>query len=119
MVLAASSGSQMDAIYCIDNAATGANYVRAEGFAVWSNQPGSTFANGVVHIRAAVDQSRFVGIFAENYYGDVWHVESACCGATFDEIQGTSNGTANLANGSDGWYTFYPRTGKGRRRLVP
>lgn len=96
MVLAANSGSQMDAIYCIDDAATGANYVRAEGFAVWNNQPGSAFANGVVHIRTVVDQSRFVGIFAENYYGDVWHVESACCGATFDEIQGTSSGTVAL-----------------------
>ena len=102
MVLAASSGSLMDAIYCIDNAASGANYVRAEGFAVWNNQPGSTFANGVVHIRAVVDQSRFVGIFAENYYGDVWHIDSACCGATFEEIQGTSNGTVNLSNGSNG-----------------
>jgi hypothetical protein len=102
MVLAASSGSQMDSIYCTDAPSTGANYVRAEGFAVWNNQSGSTFANGVVHVRDAVDQSRFVGIFAQNYYGDVWHVESACCGATFDDIQGTSNGTQSLSNSSDG-----------------
>lgn len=96
MVLAANSGSQMDSIYCTDASSSGANYVRAEGFAVWNNQPGSIFANGVVHIRDAVDQSRFVGIFAENYYGDVWHIESACCGAHFDDIQGTSNGTPSL-----------------------
>src|SRR5271154_5545538 len=70
MVLAASSGSQMDSIYCTDAPSNGANYVRAEGFAVWNNQSGSTFANGVVHIRDVVDQSRFIGIFAENYYGD-------------------------------------------------
>jgi hypothetical protein len=101
MVLTASSGSQMDSIYCTD-ASTGGNYVRAEGFAVWNNQVGNTFANGVVHIRDVVDQSRFVGIFAENYYGDVWHVDSACCGATFDDIQGTSNGAEGLSNASDG-----------------
>lgn len=102
MVLAANSGSQMDAIYCTDAPSNGSNYVRAEGFAVWNNQPGSTFANGVVHIRDVVDQSRFIGIFAENYYGDVWHVESACCGATFEEIQGTSNGNPRVSNGSSG-----------------
>jgi hypothetical protein len=102
MVLAAASGAQMDAIYCTDIAATPTDYVRAEGFAVWNNQPGSIFANGVMHVRNVVDQSRYVGIFAENYYGDVWHVDSACCGATFDEIQGTSNGTTSLSNGSDG-----------------
>ena len=102
MVLTASSGSQMDAIYCTDAPSNGSNYVRAEGFAVWNNQPGSTFANGVVHIRDAADQSRFIGIFAENYYGDVWHVESACCGATFEEIQGTSNGNPRVSNGSSG-----------------
>ena len=103
MVLAAQSGSQMDSIYCTDDPSNGSNYVRAEGFAVWNNQPGSTFANGVVHIRDAADQSQFTGIFAENYYGDVWHVESACCGTTFNVIQGTSNGTVNLSsNGSPG-----------------
>jgi hypothetical protein len=102
MVLTASSGSQMDSIYCTDAPSDGANYIRAEGFAVSNNQPGNTFAGGVVHIRDAVDQSRFVGIFAQNYYGDVWHVDSACCGATFDSIQGTSNGTESLSNGSEG-----------------
>jgi hypothetical protein len=97
MVLSANSGSDMDAIYCTDIAATNVDYVRAEGFAVWNNQPGNTFANGVVHVRNVVDQSRYVGIFAENYYGDVWHVDSACCGASFEAIQGTSSGTPGLA----------------------
>ncbi len=100
MVLEASSGSQMDSIYCTDS--NGADYVRAEGFSVWNNQAGSTFTNGVIHIRDVVDQSRFTGIFAENYYGDVWHIESACCGVTFDGIQGTSNGTPGLSNGAAG-----------------
>lgn len=100
MVLEASSGSQMDSVYCTDS--SGADYVRAEGFSVWNNEAGSTFANGVVHIRDVVDQSRFIGIFAENYYGDVWHIESACCGATFDGIQGTSSGTSNLLNAGPG-----------------
>jgi hypothetical protein len=102
MVLTASSGSQMDSIYCTDASPSGANYVQAEGFAVSNNQPGNIFANGVVHIRDVVDQSRFVNIFAENYYGDVWHVESACCGTSFENIQGTSNGTQSLSNGSPG-----------------
>ena len=101
MVLAAKSGSNMDSIYCTDASVNG-NYVHAEGFAVWNNQAGSTFANGVVHIRDVVDQSSFSRIFAENYYGDVWHVESACCGTKFDLIQGTSNGTPGLNNGSTG-----------------
>lgn len=102
MVLTANSGSQMDSIYCTDAPSSGADYVRAEGFAVLNNQPGNTFANGVVHIRDVVDQSRFVDIFAENYYGDVWHVESACCGATFENIQGTSSGTQSLSAQSGG-----------------
>jgi hypothetical protein len=102
MVLAARSGSRMDAIYCTDASPHGANYLRAEGFAVWNNQPGSDFANGIVHIRDVVDQSRFTDIFAENYYGDVWHIESACCGATFEGIQGTSNGTSSLSNDAAG-----------------
>jgi hypothetical protein len=102
MVLAARGGSSMDSIYCTDGGAGEALYVRAEGFAVWNNQSGSSFANGVVHIRGVADQSSFTRIFAENYYGDVWHVDSACCGATFMEIQGTSNGTANFSNGGQG-----------------
>jgi hypothetical protein len=101
MVLAASSGSKMDSIYCTDAPSNGANYVRAEGFAVWNNQAGSTFANGVVHIRDAVDQCIFKRIFAENYYGDVWHIESACCGVRFESIHATSNGSI-VKNGSKG-----------------
>ena len=102
MVLTASSGSDMDSIYCTDAPPSGANYIRAEGFAVWNNQAGNTFANGVVHIRDVVDEGRFVDIFAENYYGDVWHVESACCGAEFENIQGTSNGSPGISNLSGG-----------------
>jgi len=101
MILAAASGSKMDAIYCTDASPNGANYVRAEGFSVWNNQPGSTFKNGVIHIRDAVDQSSFVRIFGENYYGDVWHIESACCGVRFDNIHATSNGSI-VKNGSKG-----------------
>jgi hypothetical protein len=100
-VLTANSAAQMDSIYCTDNSPSGV-YARAEGFAVWNNQAGNIFANGVVHIRNVVDQSRFQNIFAENYYGDVWHVESACCGASFENIQGTSNGTDSLASLSGG-----------------
>jgi hypothetical protein len=102
MILAASAGSSMDSIYCTDGGAGDASYVRAEGFAVWNNQSGSSFANGVVHIRGVADQSSFTRIFAENYYGDVWHIDSACCGATFNDIQGTSNGTTNFSNGGQG-----------------
>lgn len=102
MVLTASGGSNMDSIYCTDAPSNGANYIRAEGFAVWNNQPGSTFANGVVHIRDLVDQSRLERIFAENYYGDVWHIDGACCGASFHQIQGTSNGARGLPAGKGG-----------------
>ncbi len=102
MVLAAGGGSQMDSIYCTDYTASSTNSIRAEGFAVWNNQSGSTFANGVVHIRNAGDQSSFTDIFAENYYGDVWHIDNASGGATFENIQGTSNGTANFNNNSKG-----------------
>jgi hypothetical protein len=102
MVLSANSGADMDAIYCTDIVATSVDYVRAEGFAVWNNQPGNIFVNGVVHVRNVVDQARYIGIFAENYYGDVWHIDSACCGATFEEIQGTSSGTTGLASTGQG-----------------
>ncbi|HEX3472625.1 MAG TPA: hypothetical protein VHT28_15700 [Silvibacterium sp.] len=101
IVLAADSGSKMDAIYCTDASPIGADYVRAEGFSVWNNQAGSTFQNGVIHIRDAVDQSSFARIFGENYYGDVWHVESACCGVKFENIHATSNGSI-VKNGSKG-----------------
>jgi len=100
MVLTADAGSNMDAIYCTDASPIG-NYVRAEGFSVWNNQPGSTFENGVIHIRDAVDQSSFTRIFGENYYGDVWHIESACCGVRFENIHATSNGSI-VRNGSKG-----------------
>jgi hypothetical protein len=101
MVLYVNSGAKMDSIYCTDAPANGANYIRAEGFAVKNDQPGSTFANGVVHIRDAVDQCVFKRIFAENYYGDVWHIESACCGVRFESIHATSNGSI-IKNGSKG-----------------
>jgi hypothetical protein len=100
MVLTADPGANMDAIYCTDASPVG-NYVRAEGFSVWNNQPGSTFRNGVIHIRDAVDQCTFARIFGENYYGDVWHIESACCGVRFDNIHATSNGSI-VKNGSKG-----------------
>jgi hypothetical protein len=99
MVLTVNSGATMDSIYCTDGAGY-ANYVRAEGFAVWNNQDGSVFANGVVHIRGVADEASFTRIFAENYYGDVWHIESACCGARFEAIQGISNGA--MSNGATG-----------------
>jgi hypothetical protein len=99
MVLTVSSGANMDSIYCTDGAGYG-SYVRAEGFAIWNNQDGSSFANGVVHIRGVADETSFTRIFAENYYGDVWHIESACCGARFEGIQGISNGA--IANGAIG-----------------
>jgi hypothetical protein len=101
MELEAKTGSSMDSIYCTANS-SGGSYIRAEGFAVWNNQTGNTFASGVVHIRNVVDQTTFERIFAENYYGDVWHIDSACCGARFEMIQGTSNGTSGLQNGSPG-----------------
>jgi hypothetical protein len=99
MVFTVSSGSNMDSIYCTDGAGYG-SYIRAEGFSIWNNQDGSVFANGVAHIRGIADESSFSRIFAENYYGDVWHIESACCGARFEGIQGISNGAIN--NGSGG-----------------
>jgi hypothetical protein len=101
MVLQATSGSRMDAIYCTDHPSNGANYLRAEGFSVWNNQPGSEFKNGVIHIMDAVDQSSFSRIMGENYYGDVWHIESACCGVRFESIHATSNGSF-IKNGSKG-----------------
>ena len=99
MVLTVSSGANMDSIYCTDGAGYG-SYVRAEGFAIWNNQDGSSFANGVAHVRGVADETSFTRIFAENYHGDVWHIESACCGARFEGIQGISNGA--IANGDIG-----------------
>lgn len=94
MVLTASSGSRMDSIYCTaGDPSEAAAYVRAQGFAVENYDAGSTFRNGVMHIRGIADQSSFTRIFAENYHGDVWHIDSACCGAKFDGIQGISSGS--------------------------
>lgn len=93
MVITASGGSRMDSLYCTaGEPMDGAFYVRAQGFAVENYEDGSTFANGVIHIRGIADQSSFTRIFGENYHGDVWHIDSACCGAKFDAVQGISNG---------------------------
>lgn len=98
MILTATSGSSMDSIYCTDSA--GSIYVRAEGFSVFNHEAGNTFTNGVAHIQNVVDESSFTRIFAGNYYGDAWHVTSACCGTRFDNIQGISNG--QIDNGAQG-----------------
>jgi hypothetical protein len=98
MILTAASGSSMDSIYCTDSSV--GYYIRAEGFSVFNNQAGNTFANGVVHIENVADESSFTRIFAGNYYGDSWHVSGACCGTKFENIQGISNGAIN--NGAQG-----------------
>ena len=98
MGLTVSPGAKMDSIYCTDNDSRGV-YVRAEGFSVFNNQ-NADFANGVIHIRNVVDQSSFTRIYGENYSGDAWHIDSACCGAKFDGIQGVSNG--NIHNSAPG-----------------
>ena len=98
MGLTVAAGSKMDSIYCTDNNPSGV-YVRAEGFSAFNNQPAS-FANGVVHIRNVVDESSFTRIYGQNYSGDAWHIDSACCGAKFDNIQGVSNG--NVHNNAAG-----------------
>ena len=100
MRLYVSSGAKMDSIYCTDTPANGSSYIHAEGFGVINNQPGSTFANGVIHIRDIVDQSSFVRIFGENYYGDVWHIEGACCGDRFENIHGVTE--PSIAGGLPG-----------------
>jgi hypothetical protein len=97
MVLVATQGASMDSLYCTDSSTS---YVRAEGFSVFNHAAGNTFANGVVHIQNVVDESSFTRIFAGNYYGDSWHVTSACCGTRFENIQGISNG--GISNGAQG-----------------
>ncbi len=90
MGLTARGTAKMDSIYCTDDNPAGV-YVRAEGFSAFNNQD-AVFTNGVVHIRNVVDESSFTRIYGGNYNGDGWHIDSACCGAKFDDIQGVSNG---------------------------
>ena len=91
MMLTASPGAAMDSIYCTDGEASGVNYVRAEGFAIANNSASSSFASGLVHVRNVGAQARFSRIYAQNDYGDAWHLSSVCCGAQFDSIEGASN----------------------------
>ena len=98
MGITASAGAKMDSLYCTDDAPAGV-YVRAEGFSAYNNQD-AVFTNGVVHIRGAVDESSFTRIYGQNYSGDAWHIDSACCGAKFENIQGVSNG--NIHNNRQG-----------------
>ena len=90
MVFTVSGTVSMDAIYCTDPSPSGGLYIRASGFAVKNTDASATFANGIVHVQKTYDQTTFTNIFAQNTYGDVWHVEGTCCGTSFYNVQGIS-----------------------------
>ena len=110
MILDADSGStSMDSLYCTDpTPASGGSYIRAEGFLV-QNTGGAAFANGIIHIRRLFDQSSFRRIGGVNPSGDAWHIDYACCGDAFDNIQGfvSTNGTGGYPLVITGGTTFY------------
>ena len=57
------------------------------------NDPSAGFGgvqNGAVHINGAEDESYIGYIYSANPTGDVWHVDSVCCGTSFDHVQGIS-----------------------------
>lgn len=88
MLGAASSSTNMDSLYCTDpSPAGGGQYIRAEGFSA-TNVSHGTFASGLFHIASTYDESSFRRMAGWNSYGDVWHIDSGCCGTTFDNIQG-------------------------------
>jgi hypothetical protein len=89
MRLSASSGADMDSLYCTDWT-TWSLHVRAEGFSVYNTQPGSIFANGLVDLRNLGDQNSFRRIYAENDYGDAWHITTTS-GSRFSSIGGASS----------------------------
>lgn len=112
VVLIPGTGStNMDSLYCTDpTPASGAAYIRAEGF-VAKNVIGATFASGIIHIGPLYDQSHFTRIVGINYSGDSWHIDNACCGVAFDQIQGYGGGTGVTTAG-------YPLLIKGGRAFT-
>ena len=115
----AGSSTNMDSLYCTDSGASIGNamFIRAEGFTA-SNSAG-TLANGVFHIQNLVDEASFSYMAGNNRTGDVWDIDGACCGDSFDHISGGISGTTqggyplNIASATTGPVKFTNSTFNG------
>ena len=88
------NSSNMDSLYCTDlSPSGGGSYIRASGFAAHANlnSVGGSFKNGAIHVHEVLDESLFSFIAGFGYNGDGWHIDSACCGTSFDHITAVAN----------------------------
>ncbi|HEY6445170.1 MAG TPA: hypothetical protein VIY53_01820 [Acidobacteriaceae bacterium] len=100
----ASTATNMDSLYCTDpNPSGGGGYYRASGF--FAQNMGSVhgvFTHGLIHVRAFYDESTWSYVQGQNQYGDGWHIDSGCCGASFDHIAASSSAANGVPSASYG-----------------
>ena len=82
MVIEAGSGTfTMDSLMCT-NTAVGFEYVKARGFHLSNGNSAATFLNGLLHVVGMWDSSSIEYFSIFNSYGDMVHIDGACCGAS-------------------------------------
>jgi hypothetical protein len=95
MLLGCAPGTSMGSLYTTDaNPTEGGSYIRAEGFEADNNCNGD-FANGMMQTRKIFDSSHWSNMKAINTNGDAWHIDGACCGADYSNINGGTLGGAS------------------------
>jgi hypothetical protein len=98
------TATNMDSLYCTDpNPLGGGGYYRASGFFAQNiglNQ--GTFVHGLIHVRYFYDESTWSYIQAQNQYGDAWHIDNGCCGASFDHIAASASAANGVPSSSYG-----------------
>ena len=109
LVLKPSSPStNMDSLYCTDPHAPGDGwgYYYASGFSAKNVDgnigPRVMFVHGLIHIQKFYDQSTWRYIGAQNAYGDAWHIDSGCCGASFDHINASASQASGVPQATQG-----------------
>ncbi|MGA9465109.1 MAG: hypothetical protein WBV28_20125 [Terracidiphilus sp.] len=107
------TATNMDSLYCTDaNPPGGGGYYRASGFLAENlGSVHGVFAHGLVHVRAFYDESTWSYIQAQNQYGDAWHIDSGCCGASFDHIAASSSAANGVPSASYGGVPLTVGTG--------
>jgi hypothetical protein len=101
------AATSMDSLYCTDpNPPGGGGYYRASGFSAqnlgYTTGSHPMFANGLVHVQKFYDESMWSYVQAQNQYGDAWHIDSGCCGASFEHIAASSSDATGVPNASYG-----------------
>jgi hypothetical protein len=93
----AGSSFNGDSILCTD--LVNDVYVRDEGFEIYNNldTTWNSIQNGLFHIHSTFDGAIFRNIQVSGSLGDLWHIDTSCCGTIYDSDQGY--GSQNAAGG--------------------